>query len=1018
MNYTSIADTMDPEEVHQLISACFQMLYDIVRRSDGTVTAFSGDGMMAIFGAPVAREDHGHRACFAALSMQEAMVRYAADVRERHGLDFSIRIGISSGNAIVGTMGHGYTALGDTVNVGARLQSIADPGTVVASRDTYALVNRFFAFEPLGPAIVKGKRRGIEAYRLLRATDTAAEVNGADERYPIPFLGRKRELQRLRLAFEKAQSATGQIVAVVGEAGIGKSRLLSHFRETTPLGDCLYLQGECIHFGSPIAYLPILGILRSLFTSPGPAGETVTKASVEKKFQDAGLDSAILAPVILDLFSAREADVAPSDVDHRRKREQIFEAVTELLLKESQEKTCLLVVENLSRIDRSSEAFLAYLAPRIVNARVLVVLLYRPEYHATIENQPHFVSLPLDGLDESEGMQLVKNTLEGRQVNDRIRSFIMGKAKGNPLFVEELTRTLKENGFIRESGGTYDLSSRLLDEVVPDTIQGIITARMDMLPSAARSLLQTSAVIGKTFSLPVLLGLVRKDQGLHTQLLELQAAQFILARTASGQPVYEFRHDLLREVAYNSLLLRKRRKIHESVGNAFEMIYSREIQDHYEILAHHFSRSDNVVKAYRYLKLAARKATMSSSLWEAFRYYKEALDLTGRAVSICTPDEELELRTSMVPVMISIGFPEDSLAILKSAENLARQLNSPGHVSTFSSVIGLYYSVHGELKEGRRYARQCFVRAEETGDITMLAPTAFDVCSNYTARGEFREARDVAENVIQRIKAEAKEKETFNRGYNVYSSLLAFQGFSEGYLGRFAEGEALCARSLQYSREIQNLYSLGMGETCYGYVLALKGNGTDALQHFSQAVRYLEKGNISVLLGLAWAGLGWAAHLAGDHESALSYIGKGQSIHRDAGIGYKSSTLYWLLSHVLTEQGKVHEAREYAERALREATERDETYVEGIARILIGATPEGADDREYGETQIRLGIEIVDELGILPFSAIGNLYLARLHRRAGNREMARETLSYARSIFEQTGMTIRLDRVNAEFVGV
>ena len=428
-------------------------------------------------------------------------------------------------------------------------------------------------------------------------------------------------------------------------------------------------------------------------------------------------------------------------------------------------------------------------------------------------------------------------------------------------------------------------------------------------------------------------------------LLELQALEFIVSKPIRGDVRYEFRHDLLHEVAYNSLLIRRRKEIHEAVGNAIEATHTGEIEEYYEVLAHHFSRSGNVSKAYKYLRLSANKATQSSFLWEGFCYYREALDMLKREpTSAQRAAEELELYLLMVPPMISIGFPQDSIELLRAGELLARELGSARHIATFSSVVGLCYSVRGELREGQRYTEECFRAAQAMGDIEVIAPTAFDLCSNYAARGEFLKVRRAAAKVIPLVEREKRKGDSFDRGYNIYAALLGFWGFSEGYLGKFEDGEALCNKGLRFCEEIQNLAGLGMLETCYGYVLAHRGDGAEAIPHFLKSIKYLEKGHISVLLGLAWSGLGWAQYFVGNLGLAQRHIEKGLTIHSEAGIEYKASIPYWFLAHVLLEQGNTERSRECAEEALHRARKNDEVYVEGISRILIGMTTQGPNN--------------------------------------------------------------------------
>jgi class 3 adenylate cyclase/tetratricopeptide (TPR) repeat protein len=1009
VNYTSLADTSDPEDVYQIIGECFRKLYSIVLRHGGIVTHFAGDGIMALFGAPVAQEDHARRACYAALSMQESMAEFGTRVEKAHGTGFSIRVGINSGLAIVGVLGQGYTALGDTVNVAARLQTLGNSGSITVSGETYRLAGHFFAFEELGAARLKGKRGEIFAYRILGAqqpTDHRGPQDG-DSRF---FVGRNAELALLADLFAKVKSGSGRAVTVVGEAGVGKSSMLRKFIQGLS-EDHLFLEGECLQFGSPIAYLPVRDALKPLLFLEESLREDRIREQIEAIVDRFGLDQSAVVPPLCELLAVKGNDEAYLRVDPSERQLKIFSAVRDLLVKGSYARPLVILLENLSWIDKSSERLIAFVISALAASRVMLILAHRPDYEPPAEVKRHVAKISLKGLSQSECPTFLEHLLVGQKTPPEIRQFVVNRSKGNPLFIEELVHSIVENGYAKDNNKSQ-LNRKLLEMTLPDTIQDILSARIDRLAPWPKRVLQRAAVIGKAFTIPLLARIAGGN--VEAGLRQLEEAEFI--NPGESNDIYEFRHDLIQEVAYGRLLIRQRKDLHRIIARALEEAQKEGKQEMWEILAHHYSMSDETRKASQYLRLSGDKMTSHSSLWEGLNYYKAALGMLKKEPSSDrTRAEQLELYQLMASPMISLGFPEDSLDLLTEGEKLARESDSSRLRVTFTSLIGLYCSVRGQLAEGQKYTEQCLKIAEESGDIDLIASTAFDACSNYSARGAFVEATRIAEKVTRLIEKEHREGESLHRGYNIYTALLGFWGFSEAYLGHFSEGERLCRKGLDWAEPMGNLPSLGLLETCYGYVLAHQGRGREAMAHFEKAMKYLEKGNVFVLLGLACAGLGWAHFFAGEWEMGEQRVLEGLAIHSRAGIHYKSSIHYWFLAQMCRESDRIEDAKKYAQSALDHSRSNNEAYLEGIALVLAGSCYLGKKGVRKGERCLLDGLQILEDRGIVPYLGVGNLYLAEHYRRRRMDKKALVAAQKARVIFTDTAMQFWTDRLDRSF---
>jgi class 3 adenylate cyclase/tetratricopeptide (TPR) repeat protein len=1015
VNYTSLADRLDPEDVYQIVGDSFRRLYEVVHSFEGIVTHFAGDGIMVLFGAPIAQEDHAERACRAALSMQEAMGTRRTATHDKYGVGFSIRIGINSGLAVVGTLGQGYTALGDTVNVASRLQSLGDAGSITISKETRSLVHHHFDFEEIGAARLKGKQRETHAYRLLGIKGPGKSGLPDAERAGF-FVGRKSELAQLGDLFIKTKGGKGQIAAIVGEAGVGKSTIVSHFIQSLSSEDYTFLEGECLHFGSPIAYLPIREAFRHMLGVDEGYQETAIKAQIVSIVARLGLDASLTIPPLCELTSLNVDDEMYLQMEPQEKQSRTFIAFRDLLVKESSRLPIVLVVENLSWIDKSSESLLSFLIPAISASRVMLVLVYRPDYVPPWEGESVDITrVTLAGLQPSECPGMLEFLLEGHRASTEIIHFVVNRSKGNPFFIEELTRSLVESGYVRKGGEGYELSRRLLEVALPDSVQDIVSARIDRLGTSAKRTLQRAAVVGKTFTVSLLERIAGSEE-LSADLIQLRVGDFITPHEDNNDSTYEFRHDLIQEVAYNRMLIRQRKGLHEAVARAVEEIQAENTHEASEVLAYHYSKSENTRKACFYLQLSGDRMVSRSSLWEGFNYYKGALDMLKReSPSHRRFQEELEVHQKMVPAMISLGFPDNSLDLLREGEALARDSGSARLIVTFKSLIGLYCSVRGHLTEGQKYTEECLKIAEDSGDVDLIASTAFDACSNYSARGAFLNVRRVASRVTKLIEEQGREKESFHRGYNIYTALLGFWGFSEAYLGCFSEGEGLCIRGIHYAEPTGNLPSLGLLETCYGYVLAHRGRGEASMPHFEKAMEYLEKGNVSVLQGLARAGLGWAHFFAGNFQIGEGHVKEGLTIHSQAGIHYKSSIPFWFLAQMYLENGRIDDAEHYARSALDHAKTNNEAYLEGIALVLIGSCDTARKRFHRGEKYLVEGLRMLEDRAIKTYLGVGNLYLAEHYEKRAMKKKARIATQNAYSIFVDTGMWYWLSRLLKSF---
>jgi tetratricopeptide (TPR) repeat protein len=606
---------------------------------------------------------------------------------------------------------------------------------------------------------------------------------------------------------------------------------------------------------------------------------------------------------------------------------------------------------------------------------------------------------------------LVQSILKEGEVVPELSSLILGKAAGNPLFMEELTHSLLENGSIQKKDHQYFLSKRPSDIQVPATIQGIIAARIDRLDESLKRIMHVASVIGREFAFRILQSIMEMKEELKSHLLNLQGLELIYEKRLFPELEYIFKHALIQEVAYNSLLLKRRKEIHEKIGGAIEEIYPDRLEEFYEVLAYHYSRSDNLDKACQYLKLSGNKATKAYSNLEAFHFYKDAIGiLKEKPETEQNKKERLEVILLMaIPMRIS-GYPEDSLKFLEEGERLCKELGDKKSLAAISNFIGFFHVYTGDAALGRKYQEASFAEAEKIQDLETMAPVGYGLCFSYLWEGEYRKIVNIAPRIINSIEKAQREHEFFGYFANIYSLLHGFYGSSLGELGEFTKGEQSCEKALSFAHKINHFYSIGIAELNYGNLFGIKGDGENIVKHFQSCIEYLEKSQAVNYLPIAWSWLGFGYYFLGELETALKFMEKGLKMQMD--IGFPVPLIHWYLTFVHYDLGNLNEAKVHAEKALNLAQTSHQKLIEGVSRIQLGrilGKIEGSQLHK-AEEHILQGMKILDELETKPLYTLGYIFLGELYADVGQKEKALENLKKAEVMFQEMGMDYWLAR--------
>ena len=689
LGFTSLSEQRDPEEVHGFMTRAFELMLAEVHRYEGTVNQFLGDGIMALFGAPVAHEDHAQRAVRAALGIRKVMQEYEDQLRRRLGITFQIRQGLNSGLVVVGGIGSDlrmdYTAVGDTTNVAARLQQAAEPERIVISEATHRLVDGYFFTRPLGAVSVKGKAEPIAAWEVISARTERTRLEVGAERGLTPFVGRERELRLLAECFEKAKGGHGQVVFLVGDPGIGKSSLAFEFRRS--LGeDVTWLEGHCMSFGRAVAFHPLIDLLKRNFRVEEGDSEKAIVEKIHRSVLRLGEDLRPTLPHLRYLLSVDPGDQAILTMDPKQRRQVMFDALRRLLVRAAEVRPQILIYEDAHWMDKATEEMLAATADIFPSNRIVQILTYRTGYAHPLGDRSFHTRINLDVLSGDDSVEIARAILDAESLPGDLKALIARKAEGNPFFVEEVVRSLRDLKAIRSSGDGYVLTRRLDEIVVPDTIQDVIMARIDRLEEGPKRTLQLASVVGRDFTRRLLERIVEPGESVEESLHKLQAEELIYERNLFPELEYMFRHALTHEVAYQSLLVHTRKELHQQIGMAIEEMYADRLAEQYEVLAHHFSKGAEPSKALEYFLKAGDKAARTFANREARALYEQALELLDEG-----DPGQADVLKKLATTTQYLGDADASLAYAESAVPLYEKLGDKRNAVAMHLHIQLLY---------------------------------------------------------------------------------------------------------------------------------------------------------------------------------------------------------------------------------------------------------------------------------------------------------------------------------------
>ena len=1018
-----VADVLgdrDPEELGPTLDRMRELMMEAVHRYEGTVNQVVGDGIMALFGAPLANEDHAVRACYAAMRMQAEVSAYGEQVQRSLGRPLSIRVGVNSGEVVVRSIGSDlsftYTAVGQTVHLAARMEQMATPGSVLATEDTATLVRGRVATRPLGPLPVRGLQAPVPVHEISGAVPIRSRLDTASALRPrSPLVGREAELAQLDSAIDAMLAGSGQVVSLVGEAGVGKSRLVLELARRCRERGCLVVEAPAVSYGRAAGYRPGVELHRRYFQVEGSDDVATIRDKVTTRLRalDAELEEAV--PLILWVLGVPDSELASLDPALRRRR--VMRAVHRLVSRQGSVQPFVMILEDMQWVDSETHAAMDALVASLP-PYTLVASTYRPEYTDRWTGHPGYTRIRVEALPARPTGDLLDALLGPGPGLTPLKRLVAERANGNPLFLEECVASLVDTGALTGEPGAYRFTRSTLSLEVPATVRATIAARIDRLGYEDKRLLQAASVIGDEVEVRLLEAIADVPaEAVRRGLDALHAAGLLDQRALFPDLVYGFRHALVHDVAYESLLHERRRGLHARILEAIERLYAGRLVEQTERLAHHAFLGEVWDRAVTSCREAGARTLSRMASWESVSFFERALTaLAHLPPEALEPGLAADLRCDLHNALVPLGQHARSVATLREAAAVAEAL---GDQPRLARILSFESTVHWEMgasDEAARVGERGLTIAEATKDTGLQVVGHLNVGAGRRALGDYRQAQVVLRRNLALLPPYASG-ERF--GLPGIASVLtrAHLAWTLSELGQFDEAVRAAAEGVGLAEERRDAYSL---------TYALLGLGGTLLRraHIREAQPVLERG-----IALCGDMPAFYPPFAGDLAVVYALTGRIGEALTLAERGVRQALGMQRLGRLALITAHVGEVRliagEHAaavaegRRALALADAHQERGNKVYALRLLGLAAGEASPPAVAEARAHYAeaLAVAGELGMRPLAARCHLGLGRLTARAGDASMAAKHLAEAREGFQAMGMTFWLERLGEDLAG-
>jgi class 3 adenylate cyclase/tetratricopeptide (TPR) repeat protein len=1005
--FTPLSEFLGIEETYALMDQVYEILIHKVHDFEGTVNEMTGDGIMGLFGAPVALEDAPQRAIRSSLAIHREMAKFSDQMKqEKKDIPaVKMRIGIHTGPVVVGTVGNNlrveFKAVGDTVNLASRMEKEAQPGTTYITEDTFKLTEGLFRFEGLGQRVIKGKHKPVSVYRAIAPSTRRTRFDVSAEGGLTPFAGRERELELLLDGLGRSKTGRGQAFSITAEAGVGKSRLLYEFRKAVTNEDVTFLEGRCLSYSRAVAYHPFIDILKANFDIHEGDVDVDIQEKVKRGLKILGAEETSTLPYLLELLAVKDSGIEMIPMSSEAKKIRIMEAFKQIALKSSEIRPLILAYEDLHWIDKSSEELLKYVLESIAGERILLIFTYRPAFVHTWGAKSFHSQVNLNRLSNRESLMMVSHLLDTEELDKGLEEFILEKTEGIPFFIEELIKSLKDLRIIARETNRYRITKNIKEVTIPATIQDVIMARVDSLPEGTKGLLQTVSVVGRESSYDLIKRLTEfTEQELLSQLSQLKDSELLYERGIYPQSTYIFKHALTQEVAYNSLLIKRKKEVHEGIGKAMEAQYPDRLEEHYELLAYHYARSAKADKALEYLDLANRKAAKLNAMEEAKAYFDEAMALLD---SLPETDENRQRRISLLTsqgetFMLLLKFPE-YYDLLTRYEPMAKELGNPERLGAFYARLGhcefSFCNYDQAIHTFSKAAELC----QSAGNVKDAGYAYVYWEFSHFDRGDFEKVLALKEDVLRSM------KQRFNILYHTYALGAASRAYA--CLGRWDEAVEEAQKALSTAEKYSDNSMISFIAWNLSIAYTWKGDLAQAVEYGNLA---LEKAPTPADKAWAQRSLGWALCRAGEPNrgvelltAVLPVIQAGRFIAVEIPLTCFLGEGQWL-------SGEDEKAKQTLEKGLEMAERYGVRFELGFAHRLLGEISL-KNNLAQAEKHFEKSIAIFREIKAENELAITYAGYGQLLKEQGEIAQAREFLTDALEIFERLGTLVEPEKV-------
>jgi len=1000
---TELIRGLDPEAAQQLLDPALHHMMDAVHRFEGTVNQVLGDGIMALFGAPIAHEDHAVRACYAALAMQATMRSYTEDIRRTRGLELRMRVGLNSGGVVVRAIGNDlhmdYSAVGETTHLAARMEQLATPGTIRLTAATLRLVEGLVQVQALGPIPVKGMPEPVEVFELVGASTLRRPLQAAAVRGLTRFVGREAELIAVRQALEQAGVGHGQVVAVVGEAGVGKSRLVYEVVHAHHTQGWRVLESASVSYGKATPYFPVVDLLKRYVQVEDADEPRTVRARVTGQVLtlDETLQETI--PALLWLLDALPDDSPFRTLEAPQRRQRALEAIKRVLLRESQVQPLLLVCEDLHWIDAETQVLLDNLVESLPTGRLLLLVNYRPEYQHGWGSKTYYTQVRLDPLPPASADALLQALLGDDPSLALLKRLLIERTEGNPFFLEESVRALVETGVLAGEPGAYRVTRPLPDIAVPATVQAVLAARIDRLPPDAKRLLQTAAVIGTEVPLPLLQTVTdMAPETLHRSLAQLQGAEFLYETHLFPERVHTFKHALTQNVAYQSLLTSTRQQVHRQIAQTLETLFPETVETQPELLAHHYTEAAQHEPAVAYWLRAGQRALARSAHLEAINHVTTGIELLKTLPE--TPEHTQQALTLHIALGAALQVPKGGAApeveqAYTQAYALCQQVGETSQLVPVLFGLWRFYHSRAQFHTARELGDTLLRLAQRAADPALAVIAHHALGNTWLCLGALPAARQHLEEGIIRDTPDQRRAPAFRIGHDSGVACRAFAAWTLWLLGYPEQALARLREALTLAHALSHPFSLAFAR-CWAAMVSQFRRDVSAVHEQAEATVVL-----STEQGFApWAApgtilRGWALARQGQGEAGLAQVRQGIATTRATGAAVLVPYFCTLLADVSAHLGHMEDGLQALAEAHTLVEQQEERWWEaevcrlrGVLLLRQTGTPQAEAEAWF---QRALDIAHRQEAKSLELRAA--LSLSRLWQQQGKRAEARALLA-------------------------